>query len=221
MSDHDRQRNGPADLAEGDVLLSLFAPRALEKKAFPVPPAGAGKPLVPGTHMLDVPGPQGQANTFGNMNPLHGHTATLRTQGNAQTLYDATGIPAVLGGAKPGPPNVLESLQKPQEGFAPDAPKPGMPELQTGGESVSADQPSWLQRNQGTLALGGLGAAGVLGGGTLAYYRNEQDKKRKKKELEEQAALEGGGAQAPVKEAQDGATFRAVGAVARTEEYDT
>lgn len=41
-------------------------------------------------------------------------------------------------------------------------------------------QQSWLQRNQGGLALGGLGLAGVLGGGTLAYYRNQQEKKKRK-----------------------------------------
>jgi hypothetical protein len=84
MSDHNRRQ----DLAEGDILLSLFAPKVLEKAAFP-----AG---------VQVPAP--------------------------------VATPPVA-------------------------------------------QPSWVQRHQGPLALGGIGLAGALGGGALAYYKNQQEKK--------------------------------------------
>jgi hypothetical protein len=93
MSDHNRRQ----DLAEGDILLSLFAPKVLEKAAFP-----AG---------VQVPAP--------------------------------VATPPVA-------------------------------------------QPSWVQRHQGPLALGGIGLAGALGGGALAYYKNQQEKKKKRKLLGQQ-----------------------------------
>lgn len=112
---------------------------------------------------------------------------TTRQPNGLGVVMGTSKPPFIAGSAFPERPNV-ETLSTPKTPGIPqvDVKSGPLPEgtvIPTDGTPAPTTppvQPSWFQRNQTPLVLGGLGLAGAAGGGLLAHYRNQQDKKKKK-----------------------------------------
>ena len=113
---------------------------------------------------------------------VFGNDSTSKPEDSQKSIQAAPAIPAAP--AAPSTPAIPASPAAPPTPASPAAPEdPGAIDedflAQEGGpDYLKTQDPSWFEQNKWPL-LGGLAAAGLLGGGAYAYHRSKQKENKK------------------------------------------